>query len=435
LFSTASFYAKFLLASFIFCLAISCASSNQNGKRSTAVAETQHLEGSFALPQQQAPPNDIQSIQLHPKGNPAGAPVIQLNSEQKLILSFDYLGEESRQFRLEISHRSQSWGQSSITPSTYLDSFSQSYVQNAKESYSQRPSYWHVKHEFPTELNPAVSGNYLMEIYSYNSGELLFSIPFFVTENEGTLDTRIETIFAQRDDGRPMDQPFCTYRYPDFVAYPQFDLSMSFVQDRFWGHMQTADFLDTITPDVLNGRLERNNAYLGNYEFKTLDLRSFDADGQQIVEYRPGHTPPDIILRRDVQNLDVNPRYFPTSNFGIPLDDRGSDYSRVQFSLETDSSIPTSAEIYIVGHFNNWMINPLNKMTYNTEQKLWEGHALIKQGQYAYKYVIVQNNVVLDLALDQGFLSAEQEYLTFVYFKDPDKNFDRLLKVNRIIQQ
>ncbi len=412
-----------------------CASSNQNRTQSTVKPSSENLEATFALPQQQAPPNDIQSIQLHPKGNPTGPPVIQLNSQQKLILSFDYLGEESRQFRLEISHRSQNWDQSSITPSTFLDSFSQTYVQNVKESYSQRPSYWHVEHEFPTELNPVVSGNYLMEIYSYNSGELLFSIPFFVTENEGTLDTRIETFYAQRNDGRPIDQPFGTYRYPNFVEYPQFDLSMSFVQNRFWGRMRTAGFLDTITPNELNGRLEREHAYIGNYEFKTLDLRSFDADGRKILEYRPGNTPPDILLRRDVQNLDISSRPFTSSDWGIPLDARGSDYARVHFSLETDSSISTSSEIYIVGHFNNWMINPLQKMSYNTERKLWEGTALIKQGQYAYKYVLVQNNGVNDLALDQGFLSSKQEYLTFVYFKDPDQNFDRLLKINRVVRR
>lgn len=414
-----------------------CAVSNQNGEQRSEYNPNSSLEGTFALPQQKAPPNDIQSIQLHPQKRPGQAPVINLDSQQKLVLSFDYLGSESRQFRVEVSHRGQEWEPSPIGPSTYLDSFFQTYIQESKASFTQNPSYHHVEYEFPNDqLLPVVSGNYLLEIYSYNGGELLFSLPFFITENKGGIQTRVERLFAQRDDGRPIDQLFSTYSYPNFVEYPQFDLSMSFVQNQFWGRMQKAGFLDTITPGKLQGHLERSNAFVGNYEFKFLDLRTFDVDGQEILEYQPGVTPPKIILRRDVQDLDTNPR-FPSAaaNLGLPVDERGSNYAQVEFSLDTDSSIPLSSDIYIVGHFNNWMINNLNKMQFDSTDQMWKGRAFIKQGEYGYKYVLVDNNSVNDLALDQSFLSAEQEYLTLIYFKDPDQNFDRLLKVDRIIKQ
>ena len=417
-------------------LELGCASSNQDGRHQTENIRTESTEGAFALPQQKAPPNDIQSIQLHPKGQPGSAPIISLDSDEKLALSFDYLGTQSRQFRVEVSHRNRQWQKSSISPSTYLDSFSQTYIQNSRSSFTNRPSYQHVEFEFPNDqLRPVVSGNYLLEIYSYNGGQLLFSMPFFMTENTGDINTRIEMLFAQRNDGRPLAQPFTTYRYPDFVEYPQFDLSISFVQNQFWGRMREAGFLDTISPGKLNGHLQRRDAFVGNYEFKLLDLRSFDVDGEQILEYQPEMTPPRIILRRDVQKLDTNPRFFGAPNLGIPLDDRGSEYAQVEFSLETESAVSLSSDIYIVGHFNNWMINELNKMSYDTETGMWKGRAFIKQGEYAYKYVLVANGTIDDLALDQGFLSPQQEYLTFIYFKDPDQNYDRILKVDRVTRR
>ena len=417
-------------------LELGCASSNQDGRRQTENIRTESSEGAFALPQQKAPPNDIQSIQLHPKGQPGSAPIISLDSDEKLALSFDYLGTQSRQFRVEVSHRNRQWQKSSISPSTYLDSFSQTYIQNSRSSFTNRPSYQHVEFEFPNDqLRPVVSGNYLLEIYSYNGGQLLFSMPFFMTENTGDINTRIEMLFAQRNDGRPLAQPFTTYRYPDFVEYPQFDLSISFVQNQFWGRMREAGFLDTISPGKLNGHLQRRDAFVGNYEFKLLDLRSFDVDGQQILEYQPEITPPRIILRRDVQKLDTNPRFFGAPNLGIPLDDRGSEYAQVEFSLETESAVSLSSDIYIVGHFNNWMINELNKMSYDTETGMWKGRAFIKQGEYAYKYVLVANGTIDDLAIDQGFLSPQQEYLTLIYFKDPDQNYDRILKVDRVTRR
>lgn len=414
---------------------IGCAVSKKDAGDQLPKKSSADSQGMFMLPQQKAPPNNIQSIQLYPEGSPGHAPVVRLNSPQKLILSFDYLDTQSRQFRVEVSHQTKSWEQSSIGPTIYLDSFFHTYITSAKPSFSQRPSYQHVEYEFPNnELRPVVSGNYLIKIY--DNGNLLFSMPFFITENQGEIHTRVERLFAQREDGRPMDQLFSTYRYPEFVEFPQFDLSMAFVQNHFWGRMREVEFLDTITPGELQGHLDRNDAFVGNYEFKFLDLRTFDPDGREILEYQPGVSPPKVILRRDVQHLDTNPPFPSTvANLGLPVDDRSSEYAQVEFSLETNAGISPSSDIYIVGHFNNWMINDLNKMTYNFDEKMWKGQALIKQGEYGYKYVIVENDRIDDLELDQSFLSAEQEYLTFIYFKDPEQNFDRLLKVDRIIQE
>lgn len=436
MFSKVNSCAKICFTAFLLISVMSCATSHQKKDQSSSRPNTERLHSGFALPQQKAPPTNIQSIQLHPQGEPSGAPVIELGSQKQLVLSFDYMGEQSRQFGVEVSHRTQSWQKSAISPSTFLDSFSRAYIQNGQSSFSQRPSYRHVEYKFPnSNLRPAVSGNYLLQVYDYRSGDLLFSLPFFVTENKGTIDTRVETRFARGKKGRPLDQLYSTYRYPNFVEFPQFDLSISFAQNQFWGQMREAGFLDTITPGQIRGRLEDEQAYIGSFEFKTLDLSSLQPNGKKILEYQPGKIPPLVILRRDVQNLDNAPRSFPPSNYGTPLNDRSSDYARVQFSLETNASISPDSEIYIVGHFNNWMINDLNKMSYNPETGLWTGHALIKQGVYAYKYLLVRDNWIDPLALDQSFLSPQQEYLTFVYFKDPDKNFDRLLKVNRIIRR
>ena len=431
----ALFYSKLIPILLAFII-VGCATSGSYEEQQSSKSEN-NLEGALALDQQKAPPNDIQSIQLHPEGQPEQAPLIELNSSQKLLLSFDYLGIQNRQFRVTVDHYDKNWSQSGIGPNTYLDSFSETTVQSSNISFGQRPSYHHVEFSFPNnELEPAVSGNYLIKVYSTDDNSPLFSMPFFVTEDEGQIETNVERLFAQRNDGRPLDQLFSTYSYPGFVEYPQFDLSMSFVQNQFWGRTKQVEFLDTITPGQLRGYIERDNAFVGNYEFKHLNLQNFNVDSEQILEYQPGVTPPKVILRRDVQNLDINPKWSEAAVAkGIPDNDRNSNYAQVEFRLQTDSSIQPSSKIYIVGHFNNWMINDLNKMSFNSETQMWTGQALIKQGSYAYKYVIVRENKVDDLALDQGFLSAEQEYLTFIYFKDPNQNFDRLLKVDRIIKR
>ncbi|MBN2731947.1 MAG: hypothetical protein JXR26_05900, partial [Balneolaceae bacterium] len=86
--------------------------------------------------------------------------------------------------------------------------------------------------------------------------------------------------------------------------------------------------------------------------------------------------------------------------------------------------------LYLLGDFNNWMIDQRFRMRFDSTASLWKGHALIKQGIYSYKYVLIQENQIDDLSLDQMFSRSRQQYITFVYFQDPQRNFDRLLKID-----
>lgn len=423
----------FLLCGLLFC--IGCVTSGQNGQATPKKTPNSQPRSALQIDQQTAPPSDIQSVQLYPKNALGKAPIIKLNGSQKLTLSFDYLDTQSRQFRIEVSHRTQKWEESTITPSTYLEGFSYDFIQQAHPSTANSPSYRQVNYDFPNnKLKPAVSGNYLLKVFDSNHN-LQFSMPFFITEDRGRIQSKTDRLFAKRNDGRPLDQLSATYRYPSFVEYPQFDLSMSFAANQFWGKMREADFLDTITKNKLNARLKIDNSYVANYEFKTLNLRSFRADGKQIIEYRPGETPPTVILHRDVERFGTSGSSYPLSNVGKPSNNLNSKYGNIQFSLVPDSDLNQESNIYVVGDFNNWLISEHNKLHYNAERKLWEGNALIKQGQYAYKYLQVSGNTVDEIALDQHFVSSAQEYFTFVYFEDPDQHYDRLLKVDRIIKR
>ncbi len=425
-----------LLTSLITLLLAGCASLETGSGESGNRQQEADLQNRFTIAEQKAPPREIQSVQLYKKGDIQSAPIINLNSSDKLSLEFDYLGEGTKQFKLQVSHRSKTWEESPLPVDFYLTGFSEIYFSGGLKSFAQRPSYFHYSYEFPNnQLGFKVSGNYLLSIYDYDSNELLFSLPFFVTENQGSLDTRVESIYVRRADLRPEDQPFSRYRYPDFVDFPQFDLSYMYVQNQFWGRYRIVDNSDTSTPEEVNFHLSRDRAFLGNYEFNTLNLRNLNTDGQQILEVRREEIPPKVILRRDVQSLDLKPGFAPDGRFGIPVDQRSASYARVQFRLETDTAITGSEQIYLIGDFNNWAISESNRLQFNEQTALWEGEALIKEGEYAYKYVILKNGTIDDLSLDQGFLRTGQSYVTLVYFKDPTRNYDRLLKVEQTVRR
>ncbi|MDZ7715577.1 MAG: DUF5103 domain-containing protein [Balneolaceae bacterium] len=416
-----------IVAFFLALSLLGCASSGSIQQVNNTQNTSKDL---FKLEVQQAPPNHIQSIQLYSTGSKNNPPIIALNSSQKLVLEFDHLTQSASQFKIKITHRNKDWGQSSLSPNFYLDSFNEFYFGGGLKSFSQRPSFFHYSYEFPNDqISFEVSGNYLIEVFDYQSNKLLFSLPFFITENRGQLSTRVNRLYAQRSNFRLEHQLFSRYLYPAFIENPQFNLSFSYVQNQFWGRTKTVSIFDTATPGEVNFHLGRRESFIGDFEFNALNLANIEADGKQIVEVQQDVIPPKVILRRDIENLDPPPRFLPDPRLGLAIDDRSASYARVQFKLEADQSISGSESIYLVGDFNEWMISEKNRMKRNESSGLWEGEALIKQGFYAYKYAIVKNGAINALSLDRGFSENSQNYLTFIYYKDPSRNYDRLLKV------
>ena len=394
------------------------------------------LDNPFTLPVQVHPPPAIQNLRLHPAGSPEAAPVVRMDENVPLRLSFDYLNGGSRQFRAVISHRDRSWEESPLPPGFYLDGFHETYFSGGKSSLASRPSYTRYSFEFPGQewdIRFKASGNYLLSVYSYRSGELLFTLPFFVSENEGSLKTRLETLFARQNTLEPGIQPFGNYRYPPFVEFPGLDLAVYFAPDQFWGRSREADRVSRASPGTVDFHLGRELAFDSEYSFLLLELPEISADGNRIIEVRRDTVPPLAILRRDQLDFDA-PSSFTLAFAGprtTTMENREAEYARVRFRLDAAGEIQSPAELYVTGNFNRWNIDERYRLRYNEESKLWTGTALVSEGTYRYSYVQVSNGKIRDLRAGRSFSFGQPDIYTFVYYRDPSRNFDRLLKVDR----
>lgn len=406
-------------------VAAGCASSGQHFSTQDA-KEAAELGNKFTLSQHQSPDSSIQSVQLHPEKFPRNPPILTLKDDNKLLLQFDYMGQESGQFRISFSHRNSDWSQSSLSPNFFMEGFSESTVIESDQSISQRPAYTRFSYRFPNEeLAFKVSGNYILKVSDYRSGETLFTLPFFVSEQEGSLSTRAETRYADREDLRRRHQLFSEYRYPDFVEMPRFDLSFFYAPNQFLGRIQESKNFDTATPRSVYFQQNEQQAFPADFSLFRLNLANFFADGEQILEIDESTLPPTVLLQRDVPQLQTD-IFAPTlPQFSNSRDAR---YAKVKFQLEPGDLKNGSTDIYLVGDFNQWMIRDQQNLQFNNESGLWETTALVKQGQYAYKYVLVEEGNVKELPTDRGFRQSPQQYTTFIYFRDPVRNYDRLLQ-------
>ncbi|GAB5408671.1 MAG: DUF5103 domain-containing protein [Balneolaceae bacterium] len=412
-------------------MVVSCAPGISNAVKSpTEVIQTPSL---LIVPGQLKAPQSIQSIQLYRKGFVSNPPIIELGTNNKLVLSFDELAAVSGQFRIQFSHHNKNWEESGLPEPWVFEGNNELFLRGGERNLEFKPDYFHYNFEFPNrDLKFNLSGHYLVHVYDYQSGIELFSIPFFVTENKGELETEIETIFNQGTNGNTIDQIFGEFIYPDFIEFPQFDLSYSFVQNRFWKKAKNVDQTSFTTKGKTEFHLSRANSFNANFDFSSLNLSELSLQNPQIYNFEPNRIPQRVTLKDDVLNFLADSRFVSDPEFGFPSNDRSARYTEVFFRFNNGGRTSNSSPVFLIGGFNQWSISDRYKLEPNIEQGVFETSALIKEGRYSYKYVTVENGEINDLKLSDSLTKRGQEYIAFVYYRDPQYQYDRLIKTTSI---
>lgn len=370
-------------------------------------------------------------MQLYRSGSTNNPPIIELGSSQKLTIEFDELTNLSGQFRITFTHHDQDWNSSNLPQDWYLDGMGEIIVGGGTKNRLSRPDYFHYHEEFPNnQLDFLISGNYMLHVTDFATGTRLFSLPFFITENEGEIESWVETDYNAGERFEALDRPFSEFIYPDFIDFPEFDLSFYFAQNRFWGDIKQSESYDFSEEDRSQFHLARGNAFFANYDFLSLNLNSLSETNRQIIEWRPEEVPPLAILREDVLNFMADPIASWGSTFGTPRKNREARYANVRFRFEDGGQFSAGDGVYLVGDFNQWLLSEDNKLEYNDNSGYWETTNLIKEGSYTYKYAVKSGDQGIDdLLLSDTITRQRQEYTSFVYYQDPDFRYQRLLQV------
>jgi hypothetical protein len=394
-------------------------------------AKGSSAKGSFTLPQQFVRVDEVKSVQFYRSSNEQNPPVIELNSSEKLRLSFDALTDFSQQYRIEFTHHDKDWRRSILLPEEYLSGLQEAYITGGQRNLLNRPRYFSYSTEFPNRnIGFRVSGNYLMHVYDQSSNRKIMVLPFFVHENQGEISSRVEKLFTTGFRGRAQHQLFSDYTYPDFIQFPQFDLHFAFAQNQFWGLTQYPTIFSTIGDGMIEFHQSRQEAYPADFEFNTVDLSNLSelsSDAFNFLDFDQASVPPSILLREDVQNLSADTIRTRRNRFGIIKNSRDSQYLEATFSFIPRFEVSNDIDLFLTGDFIQWQILPEYRLEQDTTLGWWQSTALLKQGSYAYKYVIVRNGNLDFLSTEDGYTRSRQEYQSFVYYYDPNRNFFRLL--------
>ena len=388
------------------------------------------IEHEFILPQTVAPNHPIYSVELFPSDQPYASPFLMLNSNDQLTLRFESLGFDSQSYEISFTHHNPDWSESGLSPDQYFTGFGRRDISGGTVSRATQPYYRSYLYEFPNQsIGFRVSGNFMLHVHNRDSGELEFSLPFFVYENEGTVSSTVETVRSNRNPLRVMHRPISRFLLPDWLDQPQFDLSFYYTQNQFLGKTTEAQELDFSDPNEVRFALSQNRSFTGDYEFRVLNLNNVDQLSQTVLDIDKSSEPWRVFLRDDAEGFNRPVSGGTPQQFG-PNHSMNSNYLEIEFRFDSGGELNNGQQIYLVGDFNSWKLSQKYRMSYDEQLNRWIQSVTMKEGTYRYKYVLVDNNRVDDLAFDTLFPDAQQEYHAFVYFRDFNQFYHRLLQVN-----
>lgn len=382
--------------------------------------------------------SNIQTVLLHPTSDQLAAPVIRLNSDDRLRLAFDDLSPESYQFKYSFIHCTENWETSELDKMDYLEGFFEEDITNYKFSLNAIPPYIHYDLIFPTRnMQIKLSGNYILKVYLDRPDDenVIFTKRFFVVEPLVRVEVNIPYYPKNLEFVRKKQQLDIKLFTPDlFSAEPKQRVSVTIQQNGRWDNIKRGLKPTSIMLDQLNFDFNEGIVFEGGNQFRNFDMKSYwyqsmyikeiisDPDGYVVVLHgnQPRAKKPYTIVE------DINGRKLIKARTGQNTSIEG-EYAWVEFWLKQPKI--KDASVYIMGALNDWQLDENNKMRYDSRYNMYRGKMFLKQGYYDYIYTVVPKGETRgSVAFIEGdHWETRNRYSIFVYYRTRVPEYDRLV--------
>ncbi len=392
----------------------------------------------------------IKTIQVLQREYWGAPPIIHLNGNDIIEISFDELSHDYKRYVYKIVHCNADWTQSNLSPIEYLNGFQSLPVENYTFSLNTTMDYTNYKIFLPNEdMSFKVSGNYALLVYDEDQQDKpVLSACFSVAESyELPIDISVSSN-TDIDFNKSHQQVNFTINTKDInINSPQQELKVYLMQNNRRDNMVSLVQPTNIMGKQLVYNYNKKLIFDAGNEYRRFEMTTTAYNGIGI-ENISFHNPYfHITLFQDIfrshrsylYDQDQNGRFFIRNvqviqNFDNDYDSE-SDYFFVHFFLKAQE--PFLEKVYILGEIYNNILDSRSEMQYDYEHKAYEKIALLKQGSYNYMYVTKEDSTSPgSTALIEGnYFETENEYLLTVYHRPMGERYDRLIGVRLIRKQ
>ena len=376
----------------------------------------------------------IKTIQIFQRGWQMSYPIIELNSDSRVELRFDELVDDAKNYTYKIVHCNADWTKSDISEFDYLEGFQENQLENYEFSLNANIMYVHYNLEIPNEdIKLKISGNYIIEVLDEDSN-IVVTARFCVVEQ--TIEI-LGAVKRCRFDKSETHQKF------DFKINPK-DLEVSnafselkvvVAQNNRWS---TA--LKNLKPVFIRDKFliyeydEDKGIFPGNNEFRKFDITNLTFNGLQIknIDKRGANHFVELYADPIKQYKDYEFVNDINGKTLIKVHNRedshvGADYVYVDFKLPYIRK-RADGDFYVIGNFNNWQCDSLNKLTFNYDENAYKLRMFLKQGYYNYMYAFKnKEGEIINFLTEGSHDETENDYLIYVYYRGFADRYDKLV--------
>jgi hypothetical protein len=133
---------------------------------------------------------------MYIEGNDLSLPILDLGSSKKLVLGFDDLSLDTKDYSYSIIHCNSNWIPSDLDKSEYIEGYFEDQISDYQSSFNTTINYTHYSLQFPNDyLRPAISGNYVLYVYERsNPDRIIFNKRFMIVDRSTNIEAKVSNL-------------------------------------------------------------------------------------------------------------------------------------------------------------------------------------------------------------------------------------------------
>lgn len=387
--------------------------------------------------------NLIKTISFKKAGDNYSSNLIIAGLNERFSISFDVLSGIEYDLYYTIEHCDYDWKKSKLLKSEYLRGFEEVKIENYSSSFNTYQIYTHYNISFPNYNTKLLkSGNYILKILD-EYGVELFRRKFILHEKLVSVQTQIK---------RSRDLKYINEKQVvNFEVNPiniQLNNPDKTVRVLIFKNKNLENSRVDLKPKYKLGQklvynFDKELSFWGGNEYLYFDNKFVRNTNVNVRGYSLGEIYTNFLFS-DISRRFKKYTYNPDINGGFVIDaanardtETEADYVYVNFTLDNQNNyIENNSKVYIVGDFNNHLIDDEFKMNFNRNENKFEAKILLKQGFYNYRYVLLNDeNQIIYGGIDGNFDETENEYNVIIYYRNFGERYDRVIGVGKGLSQ
>jgi hypothetical protein len=383
--------------------------------------------------------DNIKTVLLHKTGWEMSPPLIKLNAEESVTLSFDDFETEVKDYQYTLLHCNANWERSDLHESEYMEGYYQDYISDYDYSFNTFQKYTHYEVTVPNEnMKVTKTGNYILLVYADNDQEnAVITKRMMVFQDKLTIVPDVKRA-SKLDDRNYMQEIDFTIKYGTLNLASSFDnLTVVLTQNNRWDNA-----VNTLKPLFIKDNelvydYDTDNVFNGGNEFRFFDIKSLRYKTDRIKAIDFDSSKYYVTLMKDEKRTftkyysyaDLNGKFLVKIQEGNESNIE-ADYANVHFSLPFEAPI-VDGNLYLFGGFTDWQFKKEYQLKYNYDKRTYECTAYLKQGYYNYHYVHLKDGATKgdETYIEGTHYETGNVYTIYTYFRDLTGNYDMLVGV------